>query len=268
MKALHWILSLGIFLSLDGMAQQTPVAPPTTTGSTVATQRILIGVPNNVFARLDEGQPTGIMLEAVNHIALQMGLQPSFVTMPASDIPKALDSGQIDIAAVRIQSSRGKESALFTDPIIHEHNVPIARAGEGFSLRKVSDLNGKRVAGRAGYHYPALEKATNVKMERFDSDGAMIRALLHKKTDVVIIAALSDIYVFRAEGVMRRVQVLDSAIGSVALRAAFTAKRYTPEHIVRFNELLAVYQKGSAWQQTLERNGFADLVHDWPMLTD
>jgi hypothetical protein len=235
-----------------------------------ASKTVLIGVPNNVFARLNEGHPGGVMLEATVDVLAKMGFRATFITIPASDIPKALEMGQIDVAAVRIQSPRSKESALFSDPIIHEYNVPITRAGERLPFRKLSDLSGKIIAGRTGFHYPSLSSSDkgDITIRRFESDGAMIRSLLLREVDVAIIAALSDIYVFRSEGVMRHIEVLDVSIGSVPLRAAFNSRKFSNSDLQRFNQLLNSYQSSAAWQVLLERNGIADLVREWTMLSD
>lgn len=269
MIALRWLIIFVAVLSFNAIAQSASPnsnvqsAPPE---PAAALPRVLIGVPHNVFSKLDQGRPTGIILEALDTLVQQMGFQPSYISIPPSDMVAALESGQIDIASVRIQSSRSKERSHFSAPIVKEFNVPITRAGTDLKIRSIADLQGRTIAGRIGFQYPALDNAPNLKLERFDSDAAMVRALLLKKVDVAIIAGLSDIFMFRTEGVLRQVDVSEAAIGSVALRAAFSAKRFTAEQVADFNQRLTEFQQGDAWQQVLDRNGFSDLVKDWPML--
>jgi ABC-type amino acid transport substrate-binding protein len=262
--ALRWLCVLAAALSFNATAQTSTAAPDVV--ATAPLPRVLIGVPHNVFSKLDQGRPTGIMLEALDTLIHQMGYQPSYISIPPSDMVAALESGQIDIASVRIQSARSKEKSHFSAPIVTEFNIPITRAGSDMKIRSLADLHGRTIAGRIGFHYPALENVPNMKLERFDSDAAMVRALLLKKVDIAIIAGLSDIFMFRTEGVLRQVDVSDAAIGSVPLRAAFSAKRFTPEQVADFNKRLAEFQQGDSWQEVLDRNGFADLVKDWPAI--
>lgn len=236
--------------------------------SPASAAKVLVGVPGNVFAKLDHGRPTGILLEALDRLLAQAGFRPAYVAMPAGEMPKALDGGQIDIAAVRILSARNKGEALFSDPLVDEYNVPVVRVGEAFPARRAADLKGKVIAGRAGFHYPLIENVPGVTLLRFDSDGAMIRALLLNKVDVAIFAALSDIFIFRTEGVMRRIEMLNAAIGKVPLRAAFSSQRFRQDEVDAFNRAWAAFRTGPEWQQILERNGFADLVREWPLLEE
>ncbi len=230
--------------------------------------RVQVGVPNNVFAKLNQGRPMGVMLEAVDQIVHDMGLQPVYISMPASEIPRALDAGQIDIAAVRILSSRNKGTALYSEPLVDEYNVLAVRAGEGFTAKNLGDLKGKTIAGREGYQYPLLEKNKDIKLLRFDSDGAVIRALLFKQVDMVILAALTDIFVFRTEGVMRHLEVLEASVGMVPLRSAFSSRRFTQADVDQFNQKWLALKASPAWQEIMERNGFADLIREWPLLVE
>jgi ABC-type amino acid transport substrate-binding protein len=267
--ASRWLFILVAALSFNALAQSAAPnanlksAPPE---AAAAQPRVLIGVPYNVFSKLDQGRPVGIMLETLDALVQQMGFQPSYISIPPSDMVAALESGQIDIASVRIQSARSKEKSHFSSPIVTEFNIPITRAGSDLKIRSIADLQGKSIAGRIGFHYPALENVPNLKLERYDSDAAMVRALLLKKVDIAIIAGLSDIFMFRTEGVLRQVEISDAAIGSVPLRVAFSAKRFSAEQVVDFNKRLAEFQQGDDWQGVLDRNGFADLVKDWPSL--
>jgi len=227
-----------------------------------------VGVPNNVFAKLNQGWPMGVMLEALDQIVRDMGLAPTYISMPAGEIPKALDNGQIDIAAVRILSARNRGTALYSEPLIDEYNVLAVRAGEAFPAKRLSDLKGKIIAGREGYQYPLLEKNTDIKLLRFDSDGAVIRALLFKQVDMVILAALTDIFVFRTEGVMRQLEVLDASVGKVPLRSAFSSRRFTQADVDVFNQKWEAFRASPAWQEIIDRNGFADLIREWPLLVE
>jgi ABC-type amino acid transport substrate-binding protein len=231
-------------------------------------RKVLVAIPNNVFAKLVNGEPRGILLEGIDRIARQLDWQPNYIVMAASDIPKALSDGEIDVSAVRILPSRGPGSDHFSEPLINEYNILIVRAGERFPVSQAKDLSGKVMAGREGFHYPMLEKVPFLRLQRYDTDGAMIRALLMGKVDIAVIAALSDVFAFRTEGVMRRLDVLDRAIGVVPLRAALSGKRFADSDMVRFNQAWSSLLSSTGWQEITNSNGFTDLIRDWPLLAE
>ena len=155
---------------------------------------------------------------------------------------------------------------MYTDPIVSEFNMVAIRADQTVSVKKLGDLHGLHLGGRQGYLYPLLEADPEIHIERFQQDGELIRNLIHGKIDAAIISALSDVYKLRAEGVMSRIRVLDHAVGEVPLRAVLSRRVVSEADLADFNRRLAELRAGPVWKDILERNGFADLAVDWPMV--
>ena len=65
---------------------------------------------------------------------------------------------------------------------------------------------------------------------------------------------------------MSRIRVLDHAVGEVPLRAVLSRRVFSEADLAEFNRRLAELRAGPVWKDILERNGFADLAVDWPMV--
>ncbi len=154
-----------------------------------------------------------------------------------------------------------------SDPVLTEYSVAVTRKGKDFPVSRVADLYGKKIGGRTGFRYAAIEEDPNIGITRYQNDAEMIRALLFGTVDVVLVGAMSDISGLRTEGVIKRLDILPFAVGSVPLVVAFSKKLFSESDVQQFNRLLAEYKKSTAWQDILNQNGFADLVRDWPLIT-
>jgi ABC-type amino acid transport substrate-binding protein len=231
-----------------------------------AAKPMRVAIPGNVFANLNKANPVGVFVETLDAVLKGMGVTPNYVKMPTGDALRRLNDGTVGVASVVVLTPRVRETAYFSDPIITEYNVPVTLKGKGFPVALVSDLNGKTVGGRTGYRYPLLENDSGVRLERYRTDGEMLRALLFGKIDVAIIAGISDVYQFRSEGILKRMEILKKAVGAVPLVAVFSKKKFSKEQVDAFNQALAAFKQGPEWQQILEHNGMEDLVKDWPLV--
>ena len=227
-----------------------------------------VAIPGNLFASLEKGIPTGIFVETVDALLKKTGMNPTYLNMPTGDAIRDLTTGTVSMATVVVPIPRIKDAAYFSDPVVTEYNVAVTLKDKGFSLSKVSDLRGKKIGARAGYQYPLLDKDPAIRLQRYQSDGEMLRSLLFGNVDVAIISAISDIYAFRSEGIMMRMEILTTSVGTVPLVAAFSKKHFTKESVDAFNQALATFKQSPEWQEILEKNGVADLVKDWPLVTE
>ena len=229
---------------------------------------LTVAVPGNVFARTDRGQPAGIVAEAVAEVLKRMGYSYEFVSMRAVDMFKALPEGKIDVATSLVRNKRALNIGLFTNPILVEYNVIAVRQGESFPLRSISDLFTKSVGVRTGYQYPLLEGNSKLDLRAFETDGATLRALIHGKIDAAVISGVSDVFAFRTEGIMNKVDILETAVGTVPIYAVLTTKRFSFKDILEFNQSLATLRKDQFWFDILGRNGLEDLVREWPLVSE
>jgi len=234
----------------------------------VPAKKLRVAIPGNIYASLEQNEPSGIFIEAVAALFRHRGVSLSYLSMPTGEALKEVRKGALDIATVVVPTAGLRESVFLSEPIVTEYNVVMTLRDKGFDLTSIADLKGKTIGARAGYQYPLLEKDPTLKMTRYQSDGEMIRALMLGQADVVIISGVSDIYAFRAEGIMSRLEILKTAVGTVPLVAAFSKQSFRAEDVARFNEDLASLKQSAEWKTILDRNGLVDLVHPWPLLSN
>lgn len=231
-----------------------------------AKDALRIAIPGNTHARIEKAVPTGIFIQTMDAILKKMGKSPTYINMPIGEALGELKSGTIAAAAVVVLTPKIKDTAYFSDPIIKEYNIAVTLKNKGFNLSKISDMYGKKVGARVGYQYPLVESEKQIELLRYQTDGEMMRSLLFGETDLVLIAGISNIYTFRSEGIMTRLQVLKTSVGVVPLVVAFSKDRFSKENVDTFNSELAKFMKSDEWENILESNGQADLVKDWPMI--
>jgi ABC-type amino acid transport substrate-binding protein len=232
----------------------------------LAPNEIMVGLPNNVYASLYDGLPNGIMVEAINTVLVDMGWHPRYIVMSGAEVAAAIKEGMIGVNAVTVQTPSNAGVGLYTAPIVNEYNIVAVRQGQNLTVDRLADLHGLHLGGRAGYLYPLLDADPAIQLERFPQDGELIRNLIHGKIDAAIISALSDVYRLRAEGVMTRIKLLKHAVGIVPLRAVLSVRRFTPDNLKDFDERLEILKAGPDWEAILQRNGFADLAIEWPII--
>lgn len=252
---LSWLM---LFMVNSAFAQASPPGKPA----------FRVAVPGNMFAYLGKSGPEGVFLETIDVLLKGMGKVPQYVTMPTGDALTEVSNGTFSAATVVVPSGRTVSTLWLSDPLIVESNIVVALRGKGFTLKSLADLKGKRLGARQGYRYPMLEDKSGMKLVRYTTDGEMLRALLFEQVDAILFSAISDIFAMRSEGIMKRLVVLDKAVGTVPFVAAFSKASFTEQELQAFNKALAEFKSGPQWEQLLERNGLADLSRPWPMVTE
>ncbi|WP_416560965.1 substrate-binding periplasmic protein [Limnohabitans sp. yimb22184] len=255
LMALPWLL---VFVAGNALAQSNlPGAPA-----------FRVAVPGNMFAYLGKSGPEGVFLETMDVLLKGMGKVPQYVTMPTGDALTELRSGSLSAATVVVPSGRTTSTLWLSEPLVVESNIVVALKDKGFTLQSLADLKGKRLGARQGYRYPLLENKSSMKLVRYTTDGEMLRALLFDEIDAILFSAISDIFALRSEGIMKRLVVLDKAVGTVPFVAAFSKTDFSEQELQAFNQALAEFKRSPRWAQVLERNGLTDLSKPWPMIAE
>ncbi len=247
-----------VFMSPLALAQASQTGTPV----------FRVAVPGNMFAQLGKAGPEGIFLETMDALLKRMGKTPQYILMPTGDALIEAASGKISAATVVVPTPRLASTLWLSEPLVNESNIVVTLRDKGFALKKLADLKGKRLGARQGYRYPMLENKPGIVLERYTTDGEMLRALLFEQIDAILFSAISDIFAMRSEGIMKRLLVLDNAAGSVPFVAAFSKVHFSQQELRDFNKALAEFKRSPQWEEVLERNGLADLSKPWPMITE
>lgn len=264
-----WLKIFSVFFlilpysAMPAMAQQLVPAQNNTANNKNVTY---VAVPGNIFSSLNKGSPSGVFIQATDLILRQMGKTPNYISIPTGVALQSLEEGKIDVATAVVPLARLRERLWLSDPLLIEYSVPVTLKGKGFSAIRVADLYGKKIGGRTGFQYAAIESDSKIQITRYQTDAEMIRALLFGTVDMALVGAMSDMSGLRTEGVIKRLEVLPVAVGSVPLVAAFSKRLFSDADVQQFNQLLAEHLKSNVWQDILNQNGFADLVREWPLI--
>lgn len=253
--ALPWLM---VFVAGNALAQSNLPGAPV----------FRVAVPGNLFAYLGKSGPEGVFLETMDVLLKGMGKVPQYVTMPTGDALTEVRNGSLSAATVVVPLGRKTSTLWLSEPLVVESNIVVALKDKGFTLQSLADLKGKRLGSRQGYRYPLLENKSSMKLIRYTTDGEMLRALLFDEIDAILFSAISDIFALRSEGIMKRLVVMDKAVGSVPFVAAFSKANFSEQELQAFNNALALFKSSPQWAQVLERNGLTDLSKPWPMITE
>ena len=236
-------------------------------GSKGSEKTVRISLAGNAFANFQKGQPSGMVAEATARIFGQMGLHGKFIAMPADVALRSLESGRLDAATVIFMTPKIKDKFYFSDPVVTDYQVVAVRRGHAFDLNNLADLYGKRLGGRQGYRYERVDGDARIAIQRYHSDGEMIRALLQNEVDGVLLTGISDVYALRSEGILSQMETLKVSVGSVPLMVAFSKSRFKAEDVRRFNVLLKELVLRPEWRDIVEHNGMGDLVQALPPIS-
>ncbi len=264
---------MNFFLRLVAVLLLIIVSAPTfsqdagSVGPSAADSPVVVALPSNLYGRTEGGVPAGIVAEVVDTVLTRMNRAHHCVDMRTTDAIQSLKEGKVGVIAVLNKTSGTQSAGLFTAPIITEYNVVVVRKGEKFQMSKVEYLSERNFGIRASnpYQHPNNGFAN---LKRYESKGDILRSLILGRIDAAIISSLSDIYDFRTEGIMSKVDILDRAVGTVPIHAVLSKDAFSQEDLESFNRHLAALQQEPLWNTISERNGFGDLLHKWPLVDE
>ncbi len=244
-------------------SQPTSVEARIFSDSQAENATLVIGVSANVYADIREGRPRGVIIEAADYIARQMGYSPTYLVISSKEMAKKVRSGEIAIGATSLIGVEG-EAVSYSPAIIREYSVLVGKRTRSFDVKSIDALRGLKIGGRVGFKYPGIENEKGIDLIRNRKDGENIRGLFLGELDLAVVGSVSDIYEFYSEGVMSELVVLDNAIGYVDIGLSLSNVYFSRKKMAEFRLGIGELLKGAEWKNILERNGMAELVKEWP----
>lgn len=104
-----------------------------------------------------DGQVSGIMWDILSALANVHHLTLEAREIPTKRVEEFLLSGHLDVSMRAREWSEHPEKFLFSDTIITVQDVVFTRAESPLEVDDISDLKGKTLLTRLGFHYPSLE---------------------------------------------------------------------------------------------------------------
>ncbi len=225
-----------------------------------------LGIPGNApFTGLHSGRVTGVIAE-VTVIALEaMGRSVLPQRLPFKRMYKGVHTGRLDVAVSVLRTPKRAELSHYSAPIVTEYTLIMVPKGRTFPLRRVTDLQGKKIGGQLGFQYPQLD-GTRVELIREKDYETNIRRVAAGKLDGALIGSITGPFLVKRFGLSEEIAFLPTAIGAVPLSAAFSKSVFTDVDLAGFNAAIRDILASPKWHEILSANGVETLVKEWPVV--
>jgi len=202
----------------------------------------------------DDKKPEGIMYEVLQSIASKYNYVVVPARVPRKRVTLFIINGKLDATPRAKQWTKNPDDFLFTDKIIDFKDLIFYLKTNKLIFNDVKDLFGKRISTHTGYKYPLLEKyfKTN-KIKRDDSNYelSMIRKVIAKRTDGVIINEKVGEWLLKTNGWTNKFEKTDKDLGNVGYRIMFS-KKWKP-FVDNFNKELENMKKNGELDKILNK---------------
>ncbi|MCV0425544.1 MAG: transporter substrate-binding domain-containing protein [Roseibium sp.] len=210
------------------------------------------------------GDPVGVLGDTSDKILEEMGYDATATHLPFARLYKSIHKGDIDVAIGVLRTEERAAQAHYSDPILTAYNILIVKKGQSFDFASLTDLKGKKIGGRRGFAYPALDSA-GVAVEPAKDDETNLKKVLGGRLDAAIFSSIASLSRLDESDQRTDVELLPLAVGTVPLGIAFADEKFSAEDIAKFNEMLIAFKASDAYSTTLSRYGITDYVKDWPI---
>lgn len=257
MSRVIWSLVLTLLLPGLTLGQVGPTAAS-----------LSLGIPGNApLTSLEGGRVAGVIAEATVRVLQTMGHTVAPRPLPFKRMYQWLHSGQLDVAVSVLATPERTALAHYSMPIVTEYTIVMVPKGQAFPLRRLTDLQGKRLGGQLGFVYPRLDRL-ELELLRESDYTTNLQKLAAGKLDGALLGSITGPFLVRRLGLQDKLETLSHAIEAVPLGAALNKAVFTAADLAVFNAALQALHNSPEWRTILSTNGVADLFHAWPVLTE
>lgn len=133
--------------------------------------------------------PVGYSVDLVRAVLASQGIKVQFINVPFARCMQYAKTGQVAGCFNATITDDNRNDYVWHQPAMFEEELSIfGRADNSGAELRLSDLRGKRVAYTNGYTYPS-EFMHDRRIQKFSavSDGALVRMLLSKRVDYILL---------------------------------------------------------------------------------
>lgn len=150
------------------------------------------------FGQFENEEITGgLIYDLALAISDKNKLRPQFVLLPCNRIDSGAQNKEFDIRCyVTPEWVMDKNSYLWSDPLFEISDIVVGHINVP-PMKKLTDLNGKKIGTVLGYIYPALEKGIksgSIEREDAENQKSVLQKLAHARTNYAISNSLSYVY--------------------------------------------------------------------------
>lgn len=185
----------------------------------------------------DDGSVCGYDIGILNIIGKQTGLNIKVELGNWTEVQEKAKSKQLDGLTTLVVTEERKKSYNFTIPYISTTDIVIVRKNNDLKIFNEDDLLNKITAVQKGndYYNEKIKKIKNIKIKYFDTQIEMIKALISKKVDYIVLDE-SAFYIAKNFGLANFIET--AFIIGKPLRLRFALRNDKPELLTIFNKAL------------------------------
>ncbi|HYD31390.1 MAG TPA: transporter substrate-binding domain-containing protein [Azospirillaceae bacterium] len=234
---------------------------------TAGGEPVTIGVPTNPpLTMFADGKGQGIIHDLSVAALEKMGYTVVGRDLPFARLYQEIHGAGVDVAISVLKTPERSTQALYSDPIITEYNVMVAKKGAAFALATTDDLPGRKIGTRNGFKYPLLDVRTDLTLDPGGDHLMNVRKLVAGRLDGMIVGSVSGLAQLKENQFGDQIEVLPNSIGKVPLGTALSSKRFTQADLDRFNATVAELRAGPAFAEIVARYNAGDLVKEYPVV--
>lgn len=195
------------------------------------------------FGQFENEEITGgLIYDLALAISDKNKLRAQFVLLPRNRIDAGAQNNEFDIRCyVAPEWVTDKNSYLWSDPLFEISDIVVGHINIP-PIKKLADLNGKKIGTVLGYIYPALEKGIksgSIEREDAENQKAVLQKLAHARTNYAISNSLSYVYFFKTSENRVQLAKWKKKISSTNFHCAVLKKSHlkTRELITSIREL-------------------------------
>ncbi len=209
-------------------------------------------VPFEPFGVLENGKPSGMLIELTDHLLIRAGMAHEFRSMTLAETEGALFSGRVDALAFKGVTAERLKTMIFSEPLIVSGAATFTRAGT-LPQPDLGAYTGKTlVTPKKGPMWAQIERNhPRIKLVDGDSYEGSFKMLLAGQADVAALNLHAGIAIANR---LFPGQVTCGATPYTPLTIAFAiAQNGPPELIDAINRELAVAKSDGTWQRIHDR---------------
>jgi polar amino acid transport system substrate-binding protein len=211
-----------------------------------------------------DGAPIGVLGDTSGKLLQDMGFDARAKKLPFARLYNSIHNGEVDVAIGVLRTDERASMALYSEPILTEYAILAVKKGNAFTYNSIADLKNKKLGGRRGFAYPALD-ASGIDIERANDHDTNIKKVIGGRIDAAIISSIAYLSQLDQTEMRDKVELLPLAVGVVPLGIALADEKFSAEDVARFNEKLSGHKASDAYSAVLAKYGISDYVKDWPL---
>ena len=197
-----------------------------------------------------EGRPAGFLVDLVQAVAAESGLQIEIRPGVWSDLRKSFDAGEIDVLSGMFYTPERAKTIHFSVP----HSVPmyaIFRKAKGRQIASEADLHGRTILAEQGDIVFETLKAQGLRVEGAPSPKEALLALARGKADCAVLIKSVGLYYLKQQKIGG---IVASGPPLFPQKYCFAVHRDDSELLSRLNEGLFIVKGSGKYAELYEKH--------------